>query len=165
MTTGVLLLNSTFEALRVVSLKRGVSLVIAGRAEVVEESDDEYLRSERMAMPVPLVIRLKRFVRVPYRARLPLSRKNLMARDHGKCVYCGRAGSTIDHVVPRSKGGQHEWENVVLACSPCNQKKGNKTLKELGWDLHVTPKAPHGLVWFVIGLQTEPAWEPYLQAA
>lgn len=165
MATGTLLLNATWEPLRVVPLRRGISLIIAGKAEVVEESDDEVLRSARVTMAAPTVIRLKKFVRVPYRARLPLTRKNLVARDHGKCGYCGKSGSTIDHIIPRSKGGQHVWENVVLACSPCNQKKGDQILSSLGWELRVTPKAPHGLVWFIVGLQTDPAWEPYLVAA
>jgi len=162
MATGTLLLNATWEPLRVVSLSRGVSLVIAGKAEIIEEDDEEVLRSERMAMAAPRVIRLKKFVKVPYRAQLPLTRKNLVARDHGKCAYCGRSGTTIDHIVPRSKGGRHEWTNVALCCSPCNQKKGDQTLDSLGWELRVTPKAPHGLVWFVVGLQVDPAWEPYL---
>ena len=165
MATGTLLLNGDYSPLRIVPLKRGVSLVLAQKAEVLEEADDEVLRSERMTLKAPRVIRLKRFVKVPYRARLPLTRKNLTARDLGKCGYCGHVGSTIDHVLPRSKGGQHVWENVVLACSPCNAKKSDKTLDQLGWKLLVTPKPPKGLVWFAVGLQVDEAWQPYLAAA
>jgi 5-methylcytosine-specific restriction endonuclease McrA len=165
MATGTLLLNGDYSPLRVVSLKRGVSLVLAGKAEVIEEDEDEVLRSSRMQMAAPTVIRLTRFVKVPYRATLPLTRKNLIARDLGKCGYCGRSGNTIDHIIPRSRGGRHEWNNVVLACSPCNGKKGDKLLSELRWELRVTPKAPRGLVWFVVGLEVDPTWQPYLAVA
>lgn len=169
MGTGTLLLNGDYSPLRVVSLKRGINLVLAGKAEILEESDDEVLRSARMAVAAPSVIRLRYFVKVPYRARLPLTKDNLLARDKGRCGYCSRGvkgkDATIDHVIPRSKGGQHEWENVVACCSPCNQKKGDKLLSELRWELQVTPKAPHGLRWYVMGVEIEPSWEPYLAAA
>ena len=171
--TACLLINTTFEPLRVLPLRRAVTLVLEGRAEVLEESD-RLVRSSNFEMKAPLVIRLLRFVRVPYRARLPLTRRNLIARDHGKCGYCGNAGSTIDHIVPRSLGGRHEWENVALACSPCNSDKADKALVELTgnnrrtgkpWELRVTPRPPHGLVWFTIGYDFEPAWAKYLSVA
>jgi len=164
MATGTLLLNGDYSPLRVVPLTRGVNLVLAGKAEVIEESDDEVLRSSRLTLKAPKVIRLTHYVKVPYRAVLPLTRKNLTARDLGKCGYCGKHGTTIDHVVPRSRGGKHEWQNVVLACSPYNGKKGDKLLAELRWELKVTPKAPRGLVWYVVGLEIDPSWSTYLAA-
>lgn len=173
MTTATLLLNSTFEPLRILPLRRALNLVLSGKAVVMEESDKE-IKTQSMTMKAPLIIRMRYFVRVPYRARLPLTRKNLTARDFGKCGYCGRAGSTIDHIIPRAKGGQHTWENTVLACSPCNSAKADKTLAELTgknartgepWELKVTPKPPFGLVWFVIGLEVHESWEQYLTPA
>jgi 5-methylcytosine-specific restriction endonuclease McrA len=160
--TGVLLLNASTEPLRVISLMRGVGLVVAGKADIVEESEDEVLRSERAAMPVPKIIKLRNYVRVPYRSKIPLTRKNLVARDHGKCGYCGKSADTIDHLVPRSRSGKHEWTNVVLACRKCNSLKAAKTLGELGWKLRVKPVAPMGLVWIVFGVTADPSWGPYL---
>ena len=155
-----LLLNATYEPLRIVPLSRAIGLVMTGKAEVLEESDEEVHRRFGRA---PTVIRLKYFVRVPYRAKLPLTRRNLIARDHGHCAYCTNVGRTIDHVVPRSRGGQHTWENVVLACNKCNEAKGNQTLAELGWSLGFTPGQPRGLVWYTIGLtELNPAWSAYI---
>jgi 5-methylcytosine-specific restriction endonuclease McrA len=162
--TGILLLNASHAPLKVVSLKRGVSLVLAGRAEVIEEADDEYLRSERFSMALPKVIKLKVYVKVPYRSSIPLTRKNLTARDKGKCGYCAESGDSIDHIVPRSRGGKHEWTNVVLCCRRCNARKADKTLQELGWELLVTPHAPKGMSWYVVGIIDE-AWQPYLAMA
>jgi 5-methylcytosine-specific restriction endonuclease McrA len=167
MATGTLLLNASYEPLRVITLKRGINLVLANKAEILEESDDEYVRSQRMVVKAPSVIRLLRFVKVPYRSELPLTRKNLYARDKGKCAYCKKHvgtkahESTRDHVHPRSRGGLDVWENVVLSCPRCNQLKKDKTLEELGWKLDFVPKAPKGLVWFVVGIEVDPAWEPY----
>ncbi len=170
--SATLLLNATFEPLRVLPVRRAVNLVLQGRAEVLEEGD-RVVRSKNFEMKTPLVIRLKYFVRVPYRARLPLTRRNLIARDYGKCGYCGNTGSTIDHIVPRSKGGRHEWENVVTCCSPCNSAKADKALHELGknprtgkpWELRITPAPPHGMVWYTVGYEFEEVWQSYLQTA
>lgn len=169
MAAGTLLLNASYEPLRIVSLKRAVNLILQDKAEVVEEADDKAVRSQRMAMPVPLVIRLKTYVRVPFRALLPLTRKNLIARDLGKCAYCNKSAqhhkATIDHVFPRSRGGQHVWENVVLACSRCNQLKRDKTLEELGWKLDFVPRPPKNLIWFAVNVDIHPRWGSYLVAA
>lgn len=159
-----LVLNATFEPIAVVSTKRAIVLVLADKAEIVEASDDEW-RSAAAAIKVPAVIRLRRYVRVPYRTRVPLSRQALMRRDGHVCAYCGKRASTIDHVVPRSKGGPHTWENVVAACARCNSQKADKTLAQLGWTLPFTPKAPHGTGWLVLGVaDRDPSWEPYLDA-
>ncbi len=161
--SGILLLNADFTPLRVVSLQRGIGLIVGGKADVVEESEDP-LRAARMSMKTPTVIRLKNWVQIPYRARIPLNRKALVARDRGKCAYCDKQGHTIDHIIPRSKGGQHTWENVVLACGKCNQKKADKTLDELGWSLKFTPKPPKTVVWFYSGSNEllQETWDKYL---
>jgi 5-methylcytosine-specific restriction endonuclease McrA len=158
-----LVLNASFEPLSTVSFRRAVLLVLAEKAEIVEEGEGE-VRSAQVSLPVPAVIRLLRYVKVPYRARVALTRENLMRRDNYTCAYCGsKQASTIDHVVPRSRGGLHRWENVVAACSPCNSRKDNKLLSEIGWKLGFTPKAPTRIGWAVVGVgRYEPAWEQYL---
>src|SRR5690349_4795487 len=104
-----LVLNATFEPLAVVPLRRAVVLVLADKADVVERSGGQW-RSAGAAVDVPAVIRLRRYVRVPYRARAPLTRHGLMARDGWRCQYCTARAATVDHVVPRSRGGRHRWE-------------------------------------------------------
>ena len=100
--------------------------------------------------------RLTRYVRVPYRTHVGLSRRAIFARDGGRCAYCRGSAETIDHVFPRSRGGLHAWDNVVAACAKCNHSKGDKTPAELGWRLHQPPAAPRGVAWRVLGHRTEP---------
>jgi 5-methylcytosine-specific restriction endonuclease McrA len=108
--TATLLLNGDHSPLRLVTAQRAIVLVFAGKAEVLEESE-EPVRSERMTIRTPKVIRLVRFVKIPYRARLPLTRRNLLTLDGHRCAYCPAKATTIDHVIPRSRGGLHRWEN------------------------------------------------------
>jgi len=159
-----LLLNNTYEPLAVVSLTRAVSLVVAGKADVLSAGEGEF-RSANTSVPVPEVIRLRYYVKVPYRTRLRLSRQALMARDNHKCGYCGQKATTIDHIRPRSKGGLHEWKNVVACCRPCNQKKGDKQLSELpNFKLRIKPYSPTGIRWVIVGIgDLSPAWEQWLQ--
>jgi 5-methylcytosine-specific restriction endonuclease McrA len=124
------------------------------------------LHSARREVPVPLVVRLSRYVRVPYRAHVGLSRRAIFARDGGRCVYCQAAAETIDHVHPRSKGGEHAWDNVVAACAKCNHHKGDKTLADLGWRLAVKPTVPHGNAWRILGHRVpDPRWADWLEPA
>lgn len=161
-TADTLVLNASYEPLAVTSFRRAVLLVLAEKAEVLEEGETK-LRSEHLSFTVPSVIRLLRFVRVPYRARVPLSNAAVLRRDNRTCAYCGGAATTVDHVVPRSRGGQDAWENVVAACRPCNSKKADRFLSELGWALEATPKAPTRLAWAVLGVGlVQPDWAPYL---
>lgn len=160
----VLLLNASWEPLRVISVRRAVLLLLAEKANVVAQGEGE-IRSASLSVPAPSVIRLRYYVRVPYRARAPLNRRNLAARDAGRCQYCGSPGNTIDHVVPRSRGGRHEWNNVVLACSPCNQRKDSRLLHELGWTLARKPTTPKVTAHLVVGVVMRPEWEPHLQLA
>lgn len=165
----VLLLNASHEILRVIPLKRAVVLVLQEKAEVVE-AGSEYVRSAYFSMPMPSVIRLKYFVRIPYHAKVALNRKALVARDRGVCQYCGKNGTTIDHIIPRARwkgpGPVHQWTNVALACSPCNQKKGHRLLSELGWTLRSKPDVPRVAARILIGVaEIDPAWEPHFAVA
>jgi 5-methylcytosine-specific restriction endonuclease McrA len=159
-----LVLNATYEPLCVVSSRRAVVLVLGGKAVAVEDSAEE-LRSERLSMHVPVVVRLTRFVRVPYRAQVPLTRRAVFARDGGRCVYCTAPATSIDHVVPRSRGGEHVWENVVSCCRRCNHAKADRGLPELGWRMPRQPRAPSGPAWRVLGTgRMHQSWHPYLQS-
>jgi 5-methylcytosine-specific restriction endonuclease McrA len=112
------------------------------------------------------VIRLTHFVRVPHRNRVPLSRRAVFARDGHRCQYCNRAAENIDHVVPRSRGGAHVWENVVASCRSCNSRKEDRLPGEAGFHLRSLPRAPHSSLWLVAAAGwLDPAWEPYLPAA
>ena len=157
-----LLLNASFEPLCVVSVRRAVVLVLKAKAEIVSRNGAE-MRSERTSIPVPSVIRLVHFVRVPYRSRVPLSRRAVFARDGHRCQYCGASAENIDHVIPRSRGGPHAWDNVVAACRPCNSRKRDRLLDESGMKLRRKPSAPRERTWIVVasgGVRAD--WEPYL---
>ena len=160
-----LVLNATYEPLCVVSVRRAVVLVLKQKAEVLHASD-RLLHSERAAIPVPSVIRLTHFVKVPFRARAALNRRAVFARDDNRCQYCGAAAENIDHVVPRSRGGQHVWENVVAACRPCNSRKEDRLVSETALVLRRRPTAPKELTWIIVAVgHVSPQWEPYLQGA
>jgi 5-methylcytosine-specific restriction endonuclease McrA len=161
----VLLLNTTFEPLTALPLRRAVVLVVCGKAEVVHgDPSGIELHSASDSVVVPSVIRLATYVRVPYRARVPLTRAGLMHRDRHRCAYCGGRAETIDHVVPRSRGGEHTWQNCVACCVKCNHRKADKLLSELGWRLRTVPRAPRGMHWRLLAgvVDTDPQWLPYL---
>jgi 5-methylcytosine-specific restriction endonuclease McrA len=157
-----LLLNASFEPLCVVSVRRAVVLVMKEKAEIVG-AGSSVMHSERLTVTVPSVLRLRHFVRVPYRSRAPLSRRAVFARDGQRCQYCFRPAENIDHVVPKSRGGQHVWENVVAACQPCNARKRDRLLADTDLSLRRLPVAPHATVWVAAHAGAlDPAWEPYL---
>ncbi|MGH2602062.1 MAG: HNH endonuclease [Dehalococcoidia bacterium] len=157
-----LVLNATYEPLCVVSQRRAVILVLTSRAICVSDGDG-FLHSERQTLPIPSVVRLTRYVRVPYRAHVGLTRRAVFARDRWHGGYCSGPAETIDHVMPRSRGGEHIWENVVAACARCNHVKGDRTPAELGWRLHEAPAAPRGAAWRVLGHRTpDPRWLDWL---
>ena len=163
--SGALVLNASYEPLCVVPVKRAVVLVLKAKAEVVS-STDRALHSERTVFQAPSVIRLIHFVRVPFRSRIPLNRRSVFARDGHRCQYCGAAAENIDHVVPRSRGGEHAWENVVAACRACNAKKGDHFLENTSMVLRRRPVAPQAVTWilFAVG-SVRPEWEPFLGIA
>lgn len=139
------MLNATYEPLSVVSVRRAVVLLLKDKAEMVEATRAR-LRAENLTMPVPSVIRLVTYVRLPHRMALPVTRRTILARDNYTCQYCGtapgRAQLTIDHVLPSSRGGPDSWENVVAACLACNQRKGNRTPEEANMPLLALPGRP-----------------------
>ncbi len=157
-----LVLNATYEPLGVVPDRRALILVLNSRATMVESSG-EVLHFASGQLELPSVVRLNKFIRIPYRHAVPLSRRAIFARDGGRCVYCGAAATSIDHVIPRSRGGGHSWENVVSACHKCNHVKADKPLKELGWRLRSLPREPVGAAWRILGTgRTDTRWLPYL---
>jgi len=164
----VLLLNASYEPLRIVSVRRAIVMLVEEKAITEVEGDGEY-RSPSKSIRVPAVIRLIRYVKVPYRANKPLTNRAVLARDNYKCAYCdSRKADTIDHVQPRSRGGAHDWMNVVSARRKCNFTKADKTLNELDWTLKYQPFTPQGTYWLVIGLaesDVKEAWRPFMDIA
>lgn len=156
---GCLALNASWEPLTVVPLRRAVRLVLDRKAEILEVDEARPFRSERAALPCPTVIRLVRYVHVPRRFRRQVTNTFLFARDDYECQYCGRHRRelrgreflTRDHVLPTSRGGENSWENVVTACSPCNNRKGDRTPDEARMPLLGSPGEPNQvhLVWAV----------------
>ena len=153
----VLVLNASYEPLNVCSVRRAHVLVWKGKAEVVEKGDDP-LRSAGRAFVRPLVIRLLQYVRVPRAVKRRISRRVLFARDGWRCVYCGTHGGrlTLDHVVPRSRGGDSTWENVVTACAPCNLAKGDRLPEEARMNLSRPPRAPAPVLFIRLALHRVP---------
>ena len=160
------MLNASYEPLNVCSVRRAHVLVWKGKAEVVEHHDRP-LRSATGAFVWPHVIRLLQYVRVPQAVKRRISRRALFARDGWRCVYCGSSGGrlTLDHVVPRSRGGDSVWENVVTACAPCNLRKGDRTLEEASMSLPRQPRAPAPVLFIRLAAQKIPeVWRQYLPA-
>jgi 5-methylcytosine-specific restriction endonuclease McrA len=161
-TAATLLLNATYEPLCVVSSRRAIVLVLAEKAEPVDSASD-VVHAEMISLAVPVVARLTRYVRVPFPASVPLSRRAVFTRDGQTCVYCGGSATSIDHVVPRSRGGTHTWDNVVAACRRCNHTKADRSLAELGWSLPHPPRTPSGAAWRLLGTRTvDPRWREWL---
>ncbi len=157
-----LVLNATYEPLGVVSDRRALILLLTDKAMTVEATGS-FAHSERRVVEIPLVIRLTRYVRVPHRAHVPLTRRAIFARDNGRCAYCGGTATSVDHVVPRSRGGRHVWDNVVAACSRCNRVKADRSVAELGWRLRSAPRQPTGSAWRILGAGwADPRWSSYL---
>ena len=158
-----LVLNASYEPLGVVTDRRALILVLNQRATVVEDSGIvlHYAGGE---IVLPAVIRLTKFVKIPYRHAIPLSRRAVFARDGGKCVYCSAPATSLDHVIPRSRGGAHHWENVVAACHKCNHQKADRMLKEIGWKLRSLPREPAGAAWRILGTgRSDERWLAYLE--
>lgn len=159
----ILVLNAGYEPLGLTSIRRGVVLVQSQTADTVIESQS-FLRTPSRQIPVPSVIRLKRMIRRPL-GRLSLSRHNILKRDGYTCQYCGARGKllTIDHVIPRSRGGRDTWENLVTACLDCNTRKGDRTPSEAGMPLLRQPRPPSYLAWITFELPNIPdEWFPFL---
>ena len=160
-----LVLNATFEPLAVVSSRRAMLLVLATRAELVTATERVF-RSTNEAVPEPSVVRLSRYIRLPHERAVSVNRRTVFARDQHPCQYCGGTAESIDHVVPRSRGGTHTWENVVAACRRCNLRKGDRLLADLPMVLRQHPAPARRFTWIITSVGAVPeVWEPYLQAA
>jgi 5-methylcytosine-specific restriction endonuclease McrA len=155
-----LVLNASHQPLAVVSARRAVVLVLKDKAEVLVPNGQVF-RSERISLDAPSVLRLRHFVHVPYRATAPLTRRAVFARDDWACQYCGAAAENLDHVVPKSRGGTHTWDNVVAACRRCNSRKENRLIEDAGLRLARRPVAPSDGFRLSLG-RLEPEWEPFL---
>ncbi len=161
----VLVLNASYEPLNVTTVRRAHVLVFKGKAEVIEELQQQQLHSATDTYPWPHVIRLVAYVRVPRAVQRKISRRALFARDNWRCAYCGTTAGrlTLDHVVPRSRGGESVWENVVTACAPCNHKKGDRLLEEASMELLHLPKPPAPVLFIRLAAPKIPSgWQPYL---
>ena len=160
-----LVLNAGYEPLAVVSFKRALVLVLEGKASLLA-ADEHPVLSASGEWERPSVILLRRYVRIPSGRNVPVSRRGVLRRDSQRCAYCRASASTIDHVIPRSRGGADSWENLVACCLRCNNVKGDRTPHEMGWSMHVTPRAPHGTAWLVRGVERpQPQWDEFLAPA
>jgi 5-methylcytosine-specific restriction endonuclease McrA len=162
----VLVLNATYEPINVCTVRRAVVLLLKDKAEVIEHSNWQ-LHSANTTIARPVVIRLVTYVRIPRDThRRKITRRAVFARDDWTCQYCGsRSNLTVDHVVPRSKGGQSSWDNIVASCAPCNRRKGNLLPRQVGMKLVRQPKTPSPHVFIQVASPTIPAaWRSYLAA-
>ncbi|MFQ5881076.1 MAG: HNH endonuclease [Candidatus Methylomirabilales bacterium] len=165
----VLILNRSFEPLQVCEVHRAIVLLFTGRAERVEDTAD-LIRSPSIAMVIPSVIRLQRYIRRPPAHTLSFNKKNILKRDGYTCQYCGHNSGermTIDHVIPRSLGGKTIWENVVSACRACNTQKGSHTPQQAGMRLLRKPSKPISAFYLTILAQSARhlrVWQKYLPA-
>lgn len=165
MNEPVLVVNANFEPLNVCTTRRAMGLLLTGRAEMLANGRG-VVRTVRISLPRPSVIRLGRMVKRP-RPRVRLTKRELFRRDGHTCQYCGQRSQrlTIDHVVPRFRGGEHSWPNLVTACPPCNLRKGGRTLNEAAMTLLRPPREPQATVTYLFGplLESNREWSTYLE--
>lgn len=160
--TQALVLNATYEPLCVVPTRRALTLLLDDKAELLHRTE-RLFRSERLTVAEPSVVRLRYYVKVPYQARIALNRRAVFARDGHRCQYCGAAAENIDHVIPRSRGGLHAWENVVASCRPCNARKRDHMLEESGMKLRRPPTVPKQRTFILVASgRIRSEWEAYL---
>ncbi|HWQ14403.1 MAG TPA: HNH endonuclease [Roseiflexaceae bacterium] len=164
----VLVLNASYEPLQLISIRRAIVLLLQDKAELVEAAEQR-LRARGLSLEVPVVIRLVRYIKIPRRLRLPCSRRGVLARDRETCQYCGvqpgRAQLTVDHILPRSRGGLTTWENVVAACRDCNHRKGGRTPEEANMTLQTVPRQPQFVAFALLGeLERHDVWKKYAYA-
>ncbi len=163
----VLVLNATFEPINVCTVRRAVVLLLKAKAELLERGPTQ-LHSESSTISRPVVIRLVTYVKVPRDAhRRKITRRAVFARDSWTCQYCGsRSNLTVDHVIPRSKGGNSSWENIVASCAPCNRRKGDRTPGQAGMHPRHAPRSPRAEIFIHVASPTIPAaWLQYLPQA
>ena len=163
MNATVLVLNQDYQPLSICSVQRSMKLLFLEKAELLHDDPEKELSTTRTSYQYPSVIRLRNYIRIPY-TKVVLSRRNIMRRDKFSCQYCAKKSDlTIDHVLPKSRGGKDQWENLVTACEKCNVKKGNKTPQEAQMPLIRKPYRPIPITFFreYHGNVQDP-WKPYL---
>jgi 5-methylcytosine-specific restriction endonuclease McrA len=164
----VLVLNASYEPINVCTVRRAAVLVLKQRAEVLEQSEWS-LHAESLTMPRPVVIRLVTYVRIPRDAHSrKITRRAIFARDSWTCQYCGseRGNLTIDHVIPRSKGGSSSWDNIVTCCAPCNRRKGDRLPRQANMHPRHAPRPPSPTLFVHVAMTRIPdVWQQYLIAA
>ncbi len=164
-----LLLNASYEPLKIVHWQKAITLLCQGKVEVISVYDRE-IRAVSISFKLPSVIRLLRYIKIKRRFDyVPFSRANIYARDDHSCQYCGTrfptAELTFDHVVPVAQGGRKDWENIVTCCIGCNRRKGGRTPNEAGMHLRRAPKRPESApaIRITVGLRNAPeSWRDYL---
>ena len=161
----ILVLNNDYTPINVTGIKRAFNLIYLGKAEVINHNDF-FIRTEKRTFNCPTIIRLLRYVTVPFR-KVSLSRDGVYKRDGYQCLYCGednRKELTLDHVIPKSKGGKNTWENLVTCCKSCNVKKDNKSLEGVGFTLSHKPYKPTYIQFIKnINVNSKEDWIPYLR--
>jgi 5-methylcytosine-specific restriction endonuclease McrA len=160
----VLVLNQNYEPMSVCNIKKAIILIFGGKAELIEAYPGQFIHSVRMKLPMPSIVRLVFYVNVPYK-KIMLTRKNILRRDNNRCQYCGKTETalTIDHIIPKSHGGQDTWENLVTACNKCNNKKANRTPEQAAMPLRRKPIRPNHVMFIQhIVSSIDDKWKPYL---
>ena len=163
MTTKVLVLNQDYQAITVCTVQRAFILVLLNKAEMISNQEEHKLRSVRGEFDYPSIIRLARYVNIPFR-KVSLSRQNIFKRDGYRCMYCGtRESLTMDHVLPKSRGGRDTWKNLVTACQKCNSWKGDRTPDEAEMPMIQRPFRPTHIMYLRdFSGKIHDAWKPYL---
>jgi 5-methylcytosine-specific restriction endonuclease McrA len=157
-----LVLNASYEPIAVVASRRALLLVMNGKASILSESD-RIVHSVTESLVEPDVILLRQFIRIPRRS-IPLTRRAVLEMYDYTCAYCFKHGNTLDHVVPRARGGTNTWGNVVVACTKCNNKKADKLLSELGWKLPFELREPApNLATLISQRWKEPSWAEFTE--
>lgn len=164
LTGKVLVLNGNYEPLAICSVEKAIVLMYLSKAELVSSLKHKEVRSTSVSLPFPSVIRLSCYIRVPFK-KVILSRKNILRRDGHRCQYCGATSITltVDHIMPKSRGGEDSWENLVSACLRCNNRKGSQTPEEAQMPLMKRPIRPNHVTFLrqYVG-RIDKDWEPYL---
>lgn len=159
----VLVLNANYIPLSIVSTQRAIGLLILDKVETIENCNDKFIRSEKFTIHYPLVVRLLNYVNIDHNlifTKTP-SKKRILLRDNNTCAYCMSKGTTIDHIIPSSRGGKDEWKNLVCACLKCNLLKGNKTPQEANMKLHFKPSVPATFISYQYFRNNNPVWSKY----
>ena len=165
MPADVLVLNANFEPIHICNMRRAINLILADKAILVLNGRGE-IHTVRKNYPRPSVIRLMNMIHRP-RPQIRLTRREIFRRDGYTCQYCGKKAVdlTVDHVIPRHMGGPHRWNNVVVACSVCNHRKGGRTLEDAGMHLLKTPREPQASIQYIFGhhLLAFSEWQPFIE--